>query len=577
MNQPSLEYFVIAAYLALMIAIGIVFKNFSKSPGDYFRGNSRGTWWIVGMSSFMAGISANTFTGNGGLAFDVGWSILFIYIANCIGLAFHVFFLAPWFRQFRATTFPEVLRARFGPMTQQVYACVWMPVFLLTAAVWLLGLAVYASTTFGLPIGLVIPVLGLVVLFYSTTGGKWAVMAADFVQGLIMMGMTILVAILCLMHFGGPGGLLDAIGGAGLDAQFTLIKPGGAYPKQLYTWEWAIAIGAIQIVNLCSLQSGAKYFAVKDGGEARRAAVLTLVLMAAGTLLWFIPPVTGRLLFADEILASGMPKPAEAAFAVVSAKFLPAGLVGMMVVAMFSATMSSMDAGLNGNAAIFVKDMLPALCRRLRRPPPGETAQLWLGRVVTMSFGVVIIVLALAMSRLKSGHGVFEIALQISAVLVLPMTLPLLLCLFIKKVPHWSAVFSIAATIVPSTLATFSGSDYWNLQHTVFWVFVTGAAAFLLTRLFWRAADAEYRKQVDMFFATMRRPVDFAGEVGEGNDGRQLVIMGRFTLAIAAFTALLLAVPNPPAGRAAIAALSVVLAAIGALLVWSGRRKGGKQ
>ncbi|MDR2675748.1 MAG: hypothetical protein LBC18_13040, partial [Opitutaceae bacterium] len=165
MTQNWIEYAVIAAYLALMIAIGIVFKNFSRSAGDYFRGNSRGTWWIVGMSSFMAGISANTFTGNGGLAFEAGWSILFIYLANCIGLGFHVLFLAPWFRQFRATTFPEVLRARFGPMTQQVYAYVWTPVFLLTAAVWLLGLAVYASTTFGLPIGLVIPVLGLVVLF----------------------------------------------------------------------------------------------------------------------------------------------------------------------------------------------------------------------------------------------------------------------------------------------------------------------------------------------------------------------------------------------------------------------------
>ncbi|OAM89534.1 hypothetical protein OH491_15845 [Termitidicoccus mucosus] len=573
MTQNWIEYAVIVAYLVLMIAIGIVFKNFSKSSGDYFRGNSRGTWWIVGMSSFMAGISANTFTGNGGLAFEAGWSILFIYLANCIGFGFHVFFLAPWFRQFRATTFPEVLRARFGPMTQQVYAYVWTPVFLLTAAVWLLGLAVYASTTFGLPIDLVIPVLGLVVLFYSTTGGKWAVMAADFVQGLIMMGMTILIAILCLVHFGGFGGLLDAITHAGLTGQFALVKPGDAFPGQTYTWEWALAIGTIQIVSLCSLQSGAKYFAVKDGREARRAALLTLVLMAAGTLLWFIPPVTGRLLFAEEILASGMPKPVEAAFAVVSSKFLPVGLIGMMVVAMFSATMSSMDAGLNGNAAMFVKDMMPAFCRLLRRPPLGETAQLWLGRVVTIIFGVLIIVLALYMSRLKDGHGVFEIALKISAVLVMPMTLPLLLCLFIKKVPHWSAVFSAAATIIPSSFSTFSSSDYWNLQHTVFWVLITGTVAFLLTMFFWNTSDDAYKKQVAGFFEKMHRPVNFATEVGEGNDGRQLMVMGRFTLAIAVFTALLLAVPNPASGRASIAALAAVLGAVGVLLVCAGRRR----
>jgi Na+/proline symporter len=245
----------------------------------------------------------------------------------------------------------------------------------------------------------------------------------------------------------------------------------------------------------------------------------------------------------------------------------------MMVVAMFSATMSSMDAGLNGNAAMFVKDMMPAFCRLLRRPPLGETAQLWLGRVVTIIFGILIILLALYMSRLKDGHGVFEIALKISAVLVMPMTLPLLLCLFIKKVPHWSAVFSAVATLIPSSLATFSGSDYWNLQNTVLWVLVTGAAAFLLTRLFWRTSDEAYRKQVAGFFEKMHRPVDFATEVGEGNDGRQLVVMGRFTLAIAVFTALLLAVPNPASGRVCIAALAAVLGAVGALLIRSGRRK----
>lgn len=573
MTHAWIEYAVIAAYLVMMIAIGIVFKSFSKNSGDYFRGSSQGTWWIVGMSSFMASISANTFTGNGGLSFEVGWSVLFIYLANCIGLAFHVFFLAPWFRQFRATTFPEVLRARFGPMTQQVYAYVWTPVFLLTAAVWLLGLAVYSSTTFGLPIDLVIPVLGLVVLFYSTTGGKWAVMAADFVQGLIMMGMTILIAILCLVHFGGFGGLLDAITNAGLTEQYALLKPEGAFPEKKYTWEWALAIGAIQIVGLCSLQSGGKYFAVKDGREARRAALLTLVLMAFGTLLWFIPPVTGRLLFAEEILASGMPKPAEAAFAVVSSKFLPVGLIGMMVVAMFSATMSSMDAGLNGNAAMFVKDMTPAICRLLGRPEPGEKTQLWMGRIVTIIFGIIIILLSFYMSRLKDGQGVFEIALKLSAVLVMPMTLPLLLCLFIKKVPHWSAMFSAAATIIPSSLSTFSGSPYWNLQNTVLWVLATGTGAFLITRLFWRTSNESYRKQVSQFFEKMYRPVDFASEVGRGNDGRQLSIMGKFTLSIAVFTAILLFVPNPLSGRLSIAGLAAALAIIGSALIYAGRKK----
>jgi|GEM_PF-3902507 len=59
MAHPTIEYSVIVAYLVLMLVVGLVFKNFNKNSGDYFRGGSQGTWWIVGMSSFMAGISAS--------------------------------------------------------------------------------------------------------------------------------------------------------------------------------------------------------------------------------------------------------------------------------------------------------------------------------------------------------------------------------------------------------------------------------------------------------------------------------------------------------------------------------------
>jgi SSS family transporter len=567
-----MEYIIIAAYLGLMIAIGIVFKKFNKNAGDYFRSNSQATWWMVGMSSFMTGISALTFTGNGGAAYEAGWSVLFIYAGNAAGVLFHFLFLAPWFRQLRATTFPQVVRERFGPVTQQIYAYVWSLLFLLTGAIWLLGLAIYGSSTFGLPMELLIPVLGLVVLFYSTTGGKWAVLAADFVQGLILVGMTMLITILCLAHMGGVDGFFEAIKNAGLNEQYSPVKPDGAFPANAYTWQWALAMFGTQIITMCSIQSGAKYFVVKDGREARRASMLTLILKIAGPALWFIPPITARILFNADVMESGMPKPAEAAYAVACAKFLPAGLVGMMAVAMFSATMSSMDAGLNGNAAMFVKDVVPGICRLLKRRPPNEVAQLWLGRLVTMVFGVLVILMALYMSRLKNGMGVFEIALQVSSMLVLPMTLPLILCLFIRKAPKWAAIFSGATTLIPSAIATFSSTP-WSIQEKVFWVFATGGVAFLLTRLFWRTADEAYRRQVDAFFEKMHRPVDFAAEVGKPNDSSQMIIMGRFTCGVAVFTLLLLLIPNPVSGRLCIIALAAGLFLVGGLLLFAGRRK----
>lgn len=566
-----IEYGVIVAYLLMLLVVGAVFKNFNKNSGDYFRSGSQGTWWLVGMSSFMAGISAFTFTGNGGAAFEAGWSVLIIYVANCCALLFHVFFLAPWFRQLRTTTFPEAIELRFGAVTQQVYAGLAMLLFIMTGAVWLYGLAIFTASAFGFPITLTIPVLGAVVLFYSTTGGKWAVMAADFVQGLIMIGMTVLLSVLCLIHFGGWGGLTDAISEAGLQTDFKPFKAPDAFPGSSYTWQWAVAMFVVQTILICSVQQGVKYFAVKDGREARRAALLTLVLMALGTLLWFIPPIAARILYADEVLASGMAKPAEAAFAVIAGKMLPTGLVGMMVVAMFSATMSSMDAGLNGNAAMFVRDFMPALFRKLKRPLPDEHTLVRWGRWVTIAFGLTVVALALRLSRME-GTGIFEFVLGMGPLLIVPMSIPLLLCLFVRRVPAWSAIAAMAVTLIPSTLS-FLADTPWTLAEKTFWSTLTGVGVFLLSKFFWSHATPDYRRKVDAFFERMHRPIVFASEVGAANDHVQLKIMGRFACVVGGFLCLLLAAPNETSGRMSIAALACFMLVTGLVMMRVAKRE----
>ena len=127
----------------------------------------------------------------------------------------------------------------------------------------------------------------------------------------------------------------------------------------------------------------------------------------------------------------GVSKPAEAAYAIAGMKLLPLGMTGLMVVAMFSATMSSMDTGLNRNAAIFVRDVYPALVKWFRLPELGERASFVLGQVFSFLFGAVIIYLAFYFSQVE-GKGVFELMLNVGALLALPMGLPLLMALFIR-------------------------------------------------------------------------------------------------------------------------------------------------
>jgi len=163
-DQQLIEYMVIGAYLAVLIGIGFVFRQFNSDVSDYFRNGCKGTWWLVGSSAFMTAFSAFTFTASAGAAFEAGWSVMVIFMGNVLGFLLTAAFVAPWFRQLRAITAPEVIRMRFGRTTQQFYAWLSMMLNLLQAGLWLNGAAIFAAVVFGYDLQTVIVTLGLVVL-----------------------------------------------------------------------------------------------------------------------------------------------------------------------------------------------------------------------------------------------------------------------------------------------------------------------------------------------------------------------------------------------------------------------------
>ena len=66
------DHIVIVFYFVFMVAIGFVFRHFSKNDSDYFRGGASMLWWMVGATAFMTQFSAWTFTGAASKAYADG-------------------------------------------------------------------------------------------------------------------------------------------------------------------------------------------------------------------------------------------------------------------------------------------------------------------------------------------------------------------------------------------------------------------------------------------------------------------------------------------------------------------------
>jgi solute:Na+ symporter, SSS family len=569
----TFEYTVIAVYLLFLLGIGFVFRKFNSNVSDYFRNGCRGTWWLVGASSFMAGISAYTFTGAAGVAYQAGWSVMIIYIANALGFLVNYLWFAVRFRQMRATTGPDVIRERYNKSTEQFYAWFTLPLGIISTGLTLYSLAIFSSAVFGFNIQHIIVVLGLIVLIYSVTGGSWAIMATDFIQCLIMFAMTLLLTVLCLYKLGGFGGLLEQINTQGLSADYSMINDPERFARS-FTWIWAIAMFLRQSFSANTMGSATRYFSVKDGKEAKKAALLGMVLMLLGACLWFIPPMTARILFSTAVEAVNISKPAESAFAITCMNILPPGMIGLMVVAMFAASMSTMDTGLNKNAAVFIKNIYPALKKIFKLRDLSPKKMLFMSQIFSSLFGVCGILCAITFAAI-SGLGQFELVLMVGALLGVPMSVPLFWGIFIKKTPQWAAACSIIFGFVASLTAYFSENLFgfkMAYQDNVFFIMAVASIGFFITMPFAKNNSATYNKKVDDFFTKMNKPVDFKKEVGEANDLSQLKIIGSFTLLIGIFIALLMIPAKDIMGIICPLFISIIVSTFGLIMISIGRK-----
>jgi Na+/proline symporter len=560
--------------------MGPIFKHFSKNDSDYFCGGAKMLWWMVGASAFMSQFSAWTFTGAASKAYQDGTLVALIFFANAVGFFINYLWFAPRFRQMRLVTAIESVRERFGPVNEQIFTWLQVPMSLVYAALWLNGLVIFSASVFGLDLTSTTWLVGIVVLILSVSGGAWAVTASNFVMMLILMMVSVVVPVLVLLHpdIGGLSGFISKVP----SSHFNWTE--GARPQIVYFW--IIATFVKQCLQLNNMQEAYRYLGVKDGHQARKAALMASILMLVGPVLWFIPPMAARV-FSPDIAAQFplLKHASEAAYIAAAAKVLPVGMMGLLVCGLFSATISSMDAGLNRNAGIFIRSFYQRVVKS-----PTERHLLMAGRVVSGVFGILIILIALYISSLET-MDLFNVMLLFSGLIALPYTMPLILGAMIKRTPAWSGWSTVLVGLTVSyslnkfvdpiwfgKMFGFTGelSPREVLDYRYFFGILANAVIctvwFVSTMLFYNKTPAEYQARLDRFFTLMSTPIDFQKEVGVGNDRAQRRLLGILSFIFGAVIMLGMFIPqkhffvNPLIGRASFLFCGGVILLIGVLL-----------
>lgn len=575
-----MDILIVGIYFIFLIVIGWIFRTFTNTTSDYFRGGGNMLWWMVGATAFMTQFSAWTFTGAAGKAYNDGFTVAIIFIANAFGYLMNYLYFAPKFRQLRVITVIEAIRMRFGNRNEQVFTWSSIPTSLVSSGVWLNALAIIASSVFGFDMTQTIIITGLVVLVMSVTGGSWAVIASDFMQMIIIMAVTVTCATVAIVKGGGVDQIISNF--PTQDGGTFLTGNNLNYLSIFGVWAVFIFFKQFSITN--NMLNSYRYLAAKDSNNAKKAALLACILMTMGPFFWFMPSwfLAGQGIDLSSIYPEAGKKAADFSYLYFVQHYMPAGMVGLLVSAMFAATMSSMDSGLNRNSGIFVKNFYQVILR----PLSTEKELVFVSKITSTVLGIAIILVALFINSLKE-LSLFNTMMYVGALIGFPMTIPAFLGFFIKKTPDWAgwatlivgAIVSYCVGVLLTKgdvqhilgLNPLTGREWADLKVAIGLIahIVLTGGFFITSMLFYKPLSEERQKDVDLFFNNLATPLVSEGNTQKLLDNKQRKMLGVLISIMGVGVMGMFLIPNPLWGRCVFLFCGGIVIAVGLLLVSS--------
>ncbi len=378
----------------------------SRSQGglrDYFLGERDVPAWAVMISIVATETSAVTFLSIPGKGFSGDLTFLQLALGYIVArVLISVFFLPLYFRGEIESAY-QVLKNRFGLATQRAAACLFLitrtlasglRLFLAAAVLVELYLRIQgkpAPAGFELPVAIV--VIGFITLIYTYLGGLKAVIWIDVLQFVIYIGAGLIA--LAVIGREVPGGWSAILGQAG-EAGKLRVFDFDPSPFKVQTF-WAGMIGAMV---LDTGSHGVEQLMVQRYLSARSREQAAGALIASGFVV--LTQFTLFLMIGVGIWALHQAHPSldipgkDKEFASFIVSYMPHGILGLVVAAILSVTMSTVSGALTATASSSVNDLYRPLF-----PDRDERHLMRVSKVMTAFWGLAQVVVALGATVLQ--------------------------------------------------------------------------------------------------------------------------------------------------------------------------------
>jgi len=419
-NLQPLDIGIVIGYLVLTLLIGFLVSNrASKNLDSYFLGGRRIPWYILGISN-----ASGMFDITGTMWFV---SILFIYGLKGAWLPwmwpiwnqiFLMVFMASWLRRSNAMTGAEWLKTRFGEERGGRLSHIIVVIFAIISVIGFIaytfsGIGKFATSFFPWDLTMEIGpriissenmyallIIGFTTL-YTIKGGMYSVVATEIMQYLVMIISCILVGVIAInlvtpeqLNAVIPAGWKDLFFGWKLNLDWSNLIPSVKSKISADGYEYFSILFMIMVFKgiLTSIAGPVpsydlqRILSTKSPRDAARMTGFTsLVLFFPRFLMVAGITVLVLVYFSPKLNSMGSAIDFEMILPYAVSNFIPTGLLGLLLVGLIAAFMSTFSAYVNAGPAYIVNDIYKKFIN------PDASSQKYIHLSYWVSFILVII------------------------------------------------------------------------------------------------------------------------------------------------------------------------------------------
>jgi SSS family transporter len=464
--------------------MGFFFKD-NKDSKDYFLGGKSMGWFPLSLSTMATQLSAISFISAPafvGLKLGGGMKWLTFEFAVPLAMIFIMIVIIPPLFRSGVVSIYEFVEKRFSASTRLILSVVFQLSRALATGVMVYAIAIILQSVLDIDFVYTILIISVITIIYSWQGGMKAVVWGDAIQMIILFfGL-----IICL-YFGWSQ--LQELGG--------LVE--GFNPERLKVIDFNLGVGEGNEYGLLPMILGgfflyASYYGC-DQTQAQRLLsaksekTIRQLLLANGLLRFpvvliycimglvigglvtlapdFLEEIanTTQKYFPEEFAKNGIK--ADLMIPVFIMKYLPHGLIGILMVGILSAAMSSLSSTVNSLSAVTVEDFFNRGKTKLT-----NKKYMIISKASVVFWGLVCIASAFLFGGSKS--AVIEIINAIGSVFYGPVLVTFVLAFFSKKVNHIGMNAGIILAVLINLIfsKTIQGLFHIDLGIHIFWIWL---------------------------------------------------------------------------------------------------------